>query len=428
MTSQRPLPPPRQGGNSTALRRLNERRLLTALRRLGQASKSDLSGQLNITQNAVGQIVQVLERQGLVSGVGRRMGQRGQPARLLQLNPDGAYAIGIKVGCRSTESLLVDFTGRVLQSRRSDSLFPDPAAALDLARRGALEAMRTLPAERRDRLEGIGLVLSPDLFAGSADAPGDARRAQLWLAADLPGQLRAALGCRLLVEQAGVAVAVSELFLGHGREIDDFACLYVNSTICGGIVLQGDYKRGVCDDRIIGLMPVAPSRIAPPPRGARHRRDSGPVQLRDRASGSSLFRHLAAHGVVAERAADLDSILDSHPRLVGDWLDDAADALLAPVLAIGGLLGPRAVILDGNLPVRLIDALLLRLDAGLAAAWPGRGDEPASGSAPGRAMGLRRGLAGTQAAALGAALLPLHYHHQESSRAEPAASHDMAGA
>src|SRR6266852_4001392 len=89
-----------QGTNSIAVRQFNERVVLTALRRLGEASKADLARRVNLTQNATGEIVRELERQHLIRTVGKRKGQRGQPAVLLCLDDKGAYAIGIKLGRR----------------------------------------------------------------------------------------------------------------------------------------------------------------------------------------------------------------------------------------------------------------------------------------------------------------------------------------
>ena len=53
-----------QGSNSAIMRQFNERVILTALRRLGEASKADLARQASLTQNTAGQIVRELERHG----------------------------------------------------------------------------------------------------------------------------------------------------------------------------------------------------------------------------------------------------------------------------------------------------------------------------------------------------------------------------
>ena len=383
-----------QGSNSTAVRHFNERRLLTLLRRLGEASKADLARHLNLTQNAVGQIVQSLEQQGLVASTGRRLGQRGQPATLLHLDPDGACSLGIKLGRRSIDSVLVDFAGGVLKNRRYECLFPTPEQALKLAIRGVAEVRRSLPAARRDRLVGVGLALpSPDRGSGASGPP---EVAQAWQGYDIAAELRAVLDLPVLVEHDGTAAALAELFHGHGRELDDFACIYINSSIDGGIVLGGDYRRGVGGHAgAIGMIPVARSRL-PHAEAHRHR----PVLL-DRASGAALIRHLEANGITVARATELHAVMRSHGELVEAWLQDCAEALVVPVLSMASLLDVQAIILDGNLPRALIEGVLGRLQPLLA-------DATAESRGPPE---LRLGSGGKRAAALGAALLPLHLRH-----------------
>lgn len=399
----------RQGSNSTAVRHFNERRLLTVLRRLGDASKADLARHLNLTQNTVGQIVQVLEQQGLVASTGRRMGQRGQPATLLRLDPNGAYSVGIKLGRRSIDALLVDFTGGILKSRRYECLFPRPDEALKLALHGIGELRRALPQARRGRLIGAGLAMPSDLgcWRGELDNPPDS--CQAWQGYDMGEHLRAAIDIPLLVENDCTAVAVAELFHGHGRELDDFACVYINSSIGGGIVLDGDYRRGVNGNAgDIGLIPVPPSRLADAGDHAREqpgRPGNGGTILLDRASGGALIRHLHANGIAIKRAVDLHGVMRSHGAVVAEWLQDCAEALVVPLLSMASLLDVQAIILDGNLPKALIEGLLARLRPLLVEATPEVRRPPE----------LRLGSSGNHAAALGGALLPLHSRHAQAS-------------
>ena len=117
-----------QGSNSVQVRHGNERVILTLLRRLGTAAKADLARHANLTANTVGQIVQGLETAGLVRSDGKRHGERGQPATLLCLDPQGACSIGVKAGRRSLDTILVDFTGRVLAQRHRECPFPAAGA------------------------------------------------------------------------------------------------------------------------------------------------------------------------------------------------------------------------------------------------------------------------------------------------------------
>ncbi len=401
MSRQSPPVATGQGSNSTAVRQLNERRLLTVLRRLGETSRPDLARQLNLTQNTVGQIVQSLEQQGLITSTGRRMGQRGQPATMLRLDSAGAYSVGIKLGRRSIDALLIDFTGTVLKSRRFERLDPEPPDAMQLALRGIRELRRALSPSRRGRLVGVGLALPVPLQARPSDAQASGFQ-QAWNSVDVAEQLRANLDVPVFHENHGTAVALAELFCGHGRELDDFLCVYINSSISGGIVLDGDTRHGVHGQAgSMQAIPVPPaSRTSSGGAGA-----ADGTSLFGRASGSALIGHLRANGIGITRVGELHAVMRSHEALVSDWLQDCAEALVVPLLTMAGLLDVQAIVLDGNLPRALIEALLERL-----AILLGQGQTA-------HPIELRLGSIGNQAAALGAAFLPLHSRHGQASSA-----------
>ena len=181
-----------QGSNSVQVRHGNERVILTLLRRLGTAAKADLARHANLTANTVGQIVQGLETAGLVRSDGKRHRERGQPATLLCLDPQGACSIGVKAGRRSLDTILVDFTGRVLEQRHRECPFslPEQAAAMlveDIAAvRGTLAA-----AHRPAHLAGLGIATPYNLgcWQRELDIPTEAYRA--WNDFDLAARLAA---------------------------------------------------------------------------------------------------------------------------------------------------------------------------------------------------------------------------------------------
>lgn len=383
-----------QGGNSINVRLYNERAVLTALRRLGRASKADLARHLNLTDNAAGVIVRDLHARRLVRVLGKRTGGRGQPATLLALDADGAYALGAKIGRRSIDVLLVDFCGRVLARRRHEAAFPRPERAVSLVAGAVAELAAALPASGAARLAGLGVA--------APDNPGGWRRElgleddglAAWAGFDLGAALRRATDLPVVVENDGTAAAVAELFAGHGRASDDFLYVFVGTAVGGGVVLGGDYRRGASGNAgDVGLMPVAASRLPSAPR------PNGPFDiLLTRASLSSLTRHLRAAGAALDDRAALEALLEAGGPAIDAWLDDCADALTGAVLAGARVLDVPLVVLDGDLPGAVLAALIERLRASLDAASPEARRPPE----------LRAGTVGREAAALGAALLPLH--------------------
>ena len=383
-----------QGSNSVVVRQFNERVILAALRRLGEASKADLARQVNLTQNAAGQIVKELERQKLVRTTGKRTGLRGQPATLLQLDPGGAYSIGVKLGRRTLDSLLVDFSGTVLKTRQHEGPLPLPEEALRIIRDDIAALRRSLPPSRRARLAGVGLAIPYNLGSWRRELDIQAETCAAWNGFDFIPRLRAMVDLPVFVENDGTAVAVAELFQGHGRELDDFAVVYIGAAVGGGLVLDGDYRRGATGNAgDIGLMPVPPSPLSSAPR------PSGPSDiLLTRASISALVRHLRANRVPVAGPRDLEAAFDSAPALVGEWIEDCADALINPLLSIAAVLDLQAIVIDGNLPRRLIRELVERLRTLLVAHVPEARVPP----------DLKVGTIGRNAAAIGAATLPLH--------------------
>ena len=70
-----------RGSNSAQLRRYNERIVLQILRRAGEASKAELARAVQLTNAAIGAIIQNLIEEGLIVEAGKRHdGSRG-PAR-----------------------------------------------------------------------------------------------------------------------------------------------------------------------------------------------------------------------------------------------------------------------------------------------------------------------------------------------------------
>ena len=390
-----------QGSNSAQVRLFNERVILSALRKLGQASKADLARYANLTNNTAGVIVRELEAQRLVRCEGKRSGLRGQPATLLQLNAEGAYAIGVKVGRRSLDVILVDFSGRALQRRRHERDFPLPEEAMEQVLDDVATLREVMPDRASARLAGIGVATPYNMgsWRRELDIPSEAFRA--WNDFDIARRLATETGLPVFRENDGTAAAVAELFQGHGRQLDDFLYVFIGTAIGGGVILNGDYFRGVTGNAgDLGLMPVPPSSLPTAPKPNR----AFDILL-TRASINSLIRHLRGSGVPIERRRDLDGAIESHPEPVQEWLEDCAQALVAPLLSAACILDFEVIVLDGDLPPPVIKMLAARVGTLLIEEAPEARAVPE----------LRLGTVGREAAALGAAILPLHLNFSPSN-------------
>ena len=387
---------PGRGTNSVNLRLYNERSLLQRLRRAGEASKADLARWAQLTNTAVGSIVQSLEESRLIEPAGRRQeGQRGQPAGLYRVNPEGAYGIGVRLDRTSIETVLIDLGGRILARAAHDLLLPHPDKALALVREDVLGMIDTLDRAQRGRLMGIGLAQPYNLGAWlrELDLEADFR---IWDEVDFGEMLAQAVDQPVFKENDGNAAAIAELFFGVGRAENDFLYIFIGAALGAGAVIGGESLRGASGNAAdLGLMPVPPSRLASAPVLER-RWDI----LLSRASLNALTRHLRHQGIAVHGHAELEACVQAGRPEVNEWLEDCIDALVPSTRASLAVLDLPVVVIDCDIDSGLIDQLMQGLDQGLRAIAPEARQTPR----------ILRGSFRADAGAIGAASLPMFFN------------------
>lgn len=393
-----------QGSNSAQLRHFNERIVLQALRRLGEASKADLARAAGLTNNAVGGIIRDLEALGLVRDVGKkREGQRGQPATMLTLDPAGAFAIGVRLDRVGIEVVRVDFGGRILAHRGHDRVLPAPDEVLELVLDDVESLLAEVPAGERGRLSGIGVAQPYNLGSWLRELELPSSSFKLWDDYDFALALGRATGQTVFAENDGNAAAIAELFYGKGRQIDDFLYVFIGGAIGGGLVMAGDCVHGVAGNAgDIAMMPVPGSRLASAPAPTR----AFDVLL-TRASLTALKRHLAWHGIAANSLKEVSAVLARRPRpqAVAEWIDDCVAALVPALMSVVSLIDMPHVVIDADVDGGLLDDLIEDLDRAIDLASPESVRRPL----------FFRGSFGPEAGALGAATLPLFFNFSPRS-------------
>jgi predicted NBD/HSP70 family sugar kinase len=384
----RAFAPSMRGSNQQGMRQFNERIVLQAIRLHGAIPKADLARLTQLSTQTVSIIVERLLDDGLLVKQERVRGRIGQPSIPLSLNPEGAFSIGVQVGRRNTELLVLDFAGAVRHRQALQYDFPDPDTLLpNIA--AMLKAQRRRLGDRWPRVVGLGLA-APLFMHQWADLLGPAAAPALakWEGVDLRECVQAMTELPVVFAKDTIAACTAELLQGHGLQLRSFLYIFVGTFVGGGLVLSGHLLSGAGGNAgAIGSLPLGLAASGRPP------------QLLARASGWQLEQALIGAGIDPLLIFD-DAINDAaHDALTAPWLASAADALAMTVTTASALLDLDAVVLDGSLSRRLLDRLLNRVRVALDA-------YPAVGIAlPSR---LELGRAGAHARALGGALLPLH--------------------
>ncbi|WP_444916587.1 ROK family transcriptional regulator [Microbulbifer sp. JMSA003] len=343
-----------KGSNSSGLRRYNERVVLTTLRKTGAASKSDLARQTDLTAQAVTRIVDDLESAGLVMREGRRLGGKGQPSIMYVINPTGAYSVGIKVGRRNIELLLMDFGGTVLKKICHEFEFPEPEFLLAKIESGLQALTDTLPAKDRGKLVGVGIAMPWFIGAWTEELNMSEELAAQWKEINFAEEVAQRTHLPVFFENDCSAAAVAELQFGNGQDISNFLYVYIGTFIGGGLVLNGSLETGVHGNagNLVSL-PVPPSKLSSTPE------NQGAFELLlNRASLFGLRRHLRECGIEITSVSELETVMDQARPQIQEWLDDCADALVYAFLSAISVLDLEAIIVDAHLPRFLLDELV----------------------------------------------------------------------
>lgn len=378
-----------RGSNHTGMRQFNERVVLQALRTHGSLAKAEIARVTGLTAQTIGLITARLDEDHLLRREAPVRGRVGQPSVPLGLNPDGAFAIGIKIGRRSTDWLLVDFTGQVRERIVLDYAFPDIDVLLPAIRQHLNQLLDGL-GPLRSRVVGVGVAAPFQLggwhrMLGLTDAQSEA-----WNRIDLAEQVQQMTELPVSFAKDTSAACVAELLHGRGHDIPSFLYLFLDTFIGGGLVINSHLHRGLHGNA---------GAVASLPLGVAQQDAAAPAQLISQASLWDLEQRFQEHGLAPMAAYDERALQEpwaSHSR---EWIASAAAALAHCIVSATAFLDLEAVVLDGAADPGMLQALAEGVQASLRAYnWEGLQTPPR----------LELGSIGSDARALGGALLPLH--------------------
>ncbi|MDP3650991.1 MAG: ROK family protein [Rhodoferax sp.] len=376
-----------RGSNHVGMRAFNERVVLQTIRLNDSLPKADVARLTGLTAQTIGLITTRLEEDELLIRHDRVRGRIGQPSVPLALNPDGAFSMGIKIGRRSADLLLVDFTGQVRQRQTMEYAFPDANTLLP-AIGEHMASMRQRLGPLSTRLVGVGVAAPFQLggwhkMLGLSDTQSDS-----WNQLDLGAQVQTMTDVPVTFAKDTAAACVAELVTGRGRDLKSFLYLFVDTFVGGGLVFNSHLHVGLHGNA--GAVASLPSGVV---TGA-----LPPDQLVTQASLWELEQRFKACGLDPSAAYDERALQAPFEVETQAWISLAANALAHCVVSGTAFLDIGSVVIDGSFSRALLGAVIERTNDSLKH-YNWEGLWPAT---------VVAGSAGSDARALGGALLPLH--------------------
>lgn len=377
--------PSLRGSNQSGLRAHNQRLVLSLVYSHGNLAKTDIARLTGLSAQTGSVIMRELEAEELIVKGEPIRGKVGQPSVPLSINPDGAFFIGLKVGRRSAELILINFLGEPRATLRKSYPWPTPPLIIEFVRTGLAEMLSELPPGLRDRVAGLGIATPFELWNWTEQAGAPRAEMDLWRGCDLRAELARISNMPVYLQNDATAACAAELVFGKHPGLSDFLYLYIGTFVGGGVVLNGSVYSGRTGNAgALGPLPVTG------PEGK-------PVQLLDRASIMLLERMLKQAGLDPSPLWNSPDHWEGFEALADEWIGIVARGLAQAIVSAASIIDFEHVIIDGGLPAEVREKIVAATRAEV-------------GHYDLRGLGVPTILPGTVghlARALGAASLPL---------------------
>ena len=345
---------PSGGANQSRVRDYNERLVLSLVRRHGSLAKSQIARRSGLSAQTVSVIMRSLENDGLLLKGEPQRGKVGQPSIPMRLNPSGVFSIGLKIGRRSADLILVDFLGNQLRSISRNFAYPTPSEMIAFTQNGILELIEKLSPSEQKRIAGLGVSMPFELWnwAEKIGAPEGAIEA--WKGLDFRSELAAITQLPVSVQNDATAACGAELVFGHGKELTDFVYFFIGTFIGGGIVLN----HGLYSGRTGNAGGFGPMPIMQP--------DGKITTLIDHASIYTLEMRLKAEGFDLTQQWNEPENWHLPEPLLDEWIADTARHLAWAIVASCSVIDFQAAVVDGALPTDIRQRIVasIRVEVG----------------------------------------------------------------
>jgi len=349
MDDRRPIRA-KSGTNQEGTSAHNRRVIVDALRLNGSLSRADLARATRLTKQTVSNIVDELERDGLVTAREVIRRGRGQPSTPYSLVPGGAFAIGLQIDRHVTRALAVDLLGTILTRAEAPLPANGPQGGVKVILNLIESVRRDLALLVRDserRLVGLGAAM-PGPF-GLETAADDPWMMSAWQTFPLLEMLAAGTGLEVGLQNDAAACAQAERMVGAAHGLDHAVCLYLGYGIGAGLILGGELYSGANGNAgEIGMALLSPGGRASP--------------LEHRASLAALYQHLEIDPADPGVYAAVNELAATDDRRIQLWLEEAVTDLRWSIHLIETIFDPQTVILCGGTPEVLARRLVKAIE------------------------------------------------------------------
>lgn len=381
------------GTNLTYTKAYNFRIVFETIRLNGPISRADVARKTNLTAQTVSNIVnRLLDRNFILEG-SKLQKQRGAPSTNLVVNPDGAYSVGIDFNRDHLTGILVDLAGNVKTKYFYEVDSPYPEEAVKLISDTVNQLMNNRMVKEA-HFCGVGIGLPGPLEINNNNEVSNFINPKAfphWNHVPIGEMLKKQVNTSIFIENNASAATIGELWYGAGKSTSNFLYVFLGAGLGGGLVINGNIFEG--SNRNAGELGFFPYFAEKSPLSF-----SEEPHVGEHFNLNHLYKWLKEKGATANRPEDLGNLFEEKNPHFMDWFTQAKNYLTPVLLFAEYFVDMETIILGGRLPSSIVEELAQSLPELMAKA---RLDMKT------KSPEIVVGTAGPDAAALGAATLPM---------------------
>ena len=222
-------------------RAVNRQILLNLVREHEPISRADLARRMEVARGMVTSLVDELVTDGSLYEGATIDSPRGRRPQMLFVRTRGRLALCVDVRFSRTYVMLGDFSGMAIATESFETIEDTKAFVAEVRKR----TRRLLTAHgAAGTCEGLGLVV-PGMVDSVTGRVLNAPHLG-WRNVDVRDALSVAVGLPVFVENAPIACALAQMWLGQrgAMELSDFVYVSVSDGVGTGVVIDGQVMRG----------------------------------------------------------------------------------------------------------------------------------------------------------------------------------------
>ncbi len=381
------------GTNLTYTKAYNFRIVFETIRLHGPISRADIARRTNLTAQTVSNIVNRLLERKFVKEGRKLQKKRGAPSTTLEVNPSGAYSVGLDFNRDHLTGILVDLAGAVKTKIFYEIDSPSPKKGIELMV-STINQLTSSDEVKSAYFCGVGIGLPGPLEINKNNEVSNTINPKAfpkWKHVPVGDLLAEHVDSPIFIENNASAATIGERWYGAGKNISNFVYAFFGAGLGGGLVLNGNLYEG--HNQNAGEFGYFPFLSDKSPLSY-----SEQPHIGEHFNLNELYGWLREDDIIVNRPEDLGNLFLEKNKRFMEWLDLAKRYLASAFMFTEYLIDIEVIILGGRLPHVIIEDIAKDIPELISEL---RSEVKTSGPR------FVCGTAGVDAAALGAAILPM---------------------